>query len=52
MIVCYDYYISVLKEAKERHAIKEVMDAIVKGNILESVHPHPFVYSQNLFYIL
>lgn len=51
MIVWYNDYISVLKDAKERHAMKEVMDAIVKGNIYESVHPHPSVYSQNQFYI-
>lgn len=32
------WYTLVLKEAKERDALKEVKDAIIKGNILETVH--------------
>lgn len=35
--IYFSYDTSVLKEAKERHAIKEVKDAIIKGNILETV---------------
>lgn len=50
----YFWYISawntlVLKEAKERHAIKEVKDAIIKGNVLEIVHPLHFVFSPDLY---
>lgn len=45
------WYTLVLKEAKERHAIKEVKDAIIKGKILETVHLLHFASSQNLFYI-
>lgn len=45
------WYTLVLKEAKERHAIKEVKDAIIKGNTLEIVHLLHFAYSQHSFYI-
>lgn len=38
-----DDYISVLKDAKERHAIEEVVDAIEKGNNIKYVYPHPFL---------
>lgn len=32
------WYTLVLKEAKQRHAMKEVKDAIFKGNVAETVY--------------